>query len=266
MNLHGAKRRSREKRLLFFLISIPNQPCDAGFCVFLLTNVKNTLYIVFMGFYSWIQGGFRGKVGAHIGQKIDGKYIQKAYAVPRNPQSPAQQAQRNKFNAPNEYNKQVLLWNLYPDETGAERADANAKQISDFFKYNDSLKKSLFRMRFPTYEKRTLESYLFSFDVMNGEIDVEPYYESAVDEDDEDLEFECVIRVCVYDYTQKLFLFGESPTLAPDSRGHFGDYGFFHSFEFFNDAIIDTDVVVGFCYPIIDGKKYARDFFNQEDW
>lgn len=266
MNLHGAKRRSREKRLLFFLISIPNQPCDAVFCVFLLTNVKNTLYIVFMGFYSWIQGGFRGKVGAHIGQKIDGKYIQKAYAVPRNPQSPAQQAQRNKFNAPNEYNKQVLLWNLYPDETGAERADANAKQISDFFKYNDSLKRSLFRMRFPNYETRELYHSFNTVEVYEGGVTLEPYYESAVDEDDEDLEFECVIRVCVFDYTKQFWLFAESPVLTPDRGEFYDEYGFYHLFELEDERVEETDEIAGYIYPIIDGKKYARVLFNQEDW
>ena len=213
-----------------------------------------------MGFYSWIQGGFRGKVGAHIGQKIDGKYIQKAYAVPSNPQTAKQQAQRNKFNAPNSYNKQLLAWNLFPGETGAERADANAQQISDFFKYNESLSKSLFRLRFPEYEKRELEFVDMAFAPYDNGVSFEFFYESAVDEDDQDLEFECVIRLCVFNYTKQCFLFAESSVLTPALIPYSTRYGFQWSEDINDSRFEETDTILGFCYPIIDGKSYAREF------
>lgn len=124
-----------------------------------------------MGFYTFIQGGFRGKVGDHIGQKQGGKYIQKAYVVPKNPQSPSQTAQRNKFKTANDFARISLYWFEKNALESYRKSDFLNGRVKKYFEVRDRLEDSLQPLQMPRYESSNPNYY---------EVTCEPDYESSV--------------------------------------------------------------------------------------
>lgn len=100
---------------------------------------------------SFLRGGYRGKLGDTIGQFQHGKPIVKAYAKPTNPQSEAQQANRYRFRAANEFAQSYVQLGALPSHNGNDISAFLAERRSFFLSHEAYFRQSLSLAKYPEY-------------------------------------------------------------------------------------------------------------------
>lgn len=188
-----------------------------------------------MGFYTFIQGGFRGKVGDHIGQKQNGKYIQKAYVVPKNPQSPAQTAQRNKFKSANDFARISLYWFERNALESYQKSDFLNERVKKYFEVRDRLEDTLEPLQMPRYESSSPSTFTVEAEY-TGESKVHflvDYSKNSGIPDTPPPSFNMKARVLFYNF--------ETSTFYPYESGIFEE----DTFSDTREAWLEEDIDVG---------------------
>lgn len=215
-----------------------------------------------MAHSAWLKGGYTGKLGATIGQFQNGKPIVKAYAVPKNPRTPAQEANRRRFAVANEYVNALKFLGSFPEIEGEEKNRFQSQRIQFFLQNQKKWQTSLRGLGFKSYEPE----YNLT-NSMEGWRDGADFgisiFSQWVSEEETFLHRKCSVGFAIYDYEEPKFYFGFTPTFEYVMEEDF-DYYFTVEETITIKTASETPLKNFACYGffLIDDVKYETEYFR----